>query len=417
MHIDLNLGFCFLILLYILFFLVASEDWQTFLLGMLLIPPMFSERWWAFLLAIPAYIFLAISDWKGFLQVLGGMFILALYILPLAFSYEEWRRVAKIIIPDQSGWADTLYIVFITFFVLLIIVPLFKSLRERWVVTVQRNRDRKAKKILLAITSRPKNESFPEQLRDSYCLYLRPFDSTKRLKIVVKAWRQKRSMLDPDGFAFSTYIKGFGETFIYRRYAIWGDVETLLAQQLESFKVPLMALGNPGEQIGAGRMDTAEETWKKDVQELAAGARALFVLPSTAAGTTWEINYIFGHPELLTKTFFLVPPDDKLLGEPTSMAGMFEPGTEPAPTAFSRYNDTQQESKQFSSSYDKTLNALRDFGIKLPRIPPEGAILTIDEDRVACFVSQLVRYEPGWFMLPWRLDTVKAKLLIPSLSG
>src|SRR5438046_1216080 len=118
--------------------------------------------------------------------------------------------------------------------------------------SVQIYRDRRAADIHRAVTS---EGPFPERLRDSYHLYLRSFESIAHVKVVLKSWIQKRRVLDPD-LTTPVEIKGFGRTSTHRRYVVWGDLETLLADRLESMGSALVALGRPGEQVGAGRILT-----------------------------------------------------------------------------------------------------------------------------------------------------------------
>ena len=130
---------------------------------------------------------------------------------------------------------------------------------EKAARSIQEYRDRRAGTIHRAITS---GGSPAEALRNSYYLYLRSFASTAHVKVVLKAWTQKRGALDP-GLIVPTKIQGFGTSTVYRRYAVWGDLETLLADRLERSGSELVTLGRPGEQVGAGRIVTSEEEWQK----------------------------------------------------------------------------------------------------------------------------------------------------------
>jgi len=62
------------------------------------------------------------------------------------------------------------------------------------------------------------------------------------------------------------------------------DFERLLAIAVDSY-APLIALGRPGEQVGAGRILTTEERWQEDFRKLAEAARLILLMPSAHPGT------------------------------------------------------------------------------------------------------------------------------------
>jgi hypothetical protein len=92
-----------------------------------------------------------------------------------------------------------------------------------------------------------------------------------------------------------------------RHYDLFLDLEALLAQAVEPF-APLIALGLPREQIGAGRVRCNEETWQQELELLARGASFIFVLPSDRSGTRWEIEWLLKN-DLTEKCLFLMPPE------------------------------------------------------------------------------------------------------------
>jgi hypothetical protein len=118
----------------------------------------------------------------------------------------------------------------------------------------------------------------------AFFLYLRPFASTGGVQVVRSISRRRRRGL------------------VVR----WNDLEALLTRYLEPYG-PLIGLGRPGEQVGAGRIPSDEESWQKLVATLAANARLLFLLPAADSGTRWEMDLVFSQPELLGKTIFIVP--------------------------------------------------------------------------------------------------------------
>jgi hypothetical protein len=83
------------------------------------------------------------------------------------------------------------------------------------------------------------------------------------------------------------------------------DLETALARAMEDY-APLVALGRPGEQEGAGRILTDEDKWKDEIDILAKRALLVFLVPSDRPGTLWEIDFIVSR-HMLRKTIFMMP--------------------------------------------------------------------------------------------------------------
>jgi hypothetical protein len=165
----------------------------------------------------------------------------------------------------------------------------WRSMRRLEQRFAQRNRDRAAKLVALEVT-------LPRKLqRTPFCLYLRPFSSTGRLPVVTASLTTQ----------FRTPV--IGRDYRTTTANEITDLETLLARALV-FALPLVALGRPGEQVGAGRIRTTEEDWWTRFLLLARNAAAIIVLPSRNAGTKRELETIFAKPELLSKTAFIIPP-------------------------------------------------------------------------------------------------------------
>ena len=121
-----------------------------------------------------------------------------------------------------------------------------------------------------------------------YFLYLRPFFLTGRL-----------SLANPEYGQFPALVKHYSEGKLI-------DFETMLELALRE-SGPLVALGQPGEMIGAGRLKVPEEDWKPNFEALARGAKAIFVIPSHRTGTRWEIEWL-QKEAYLSKCFFIMPP-------------------------------------------------------------------------------------------------------------
>jgi hypothetical protein len=72
-------------------------------------------------------------------------------------------------------------------------------------------------------------------------------------------------------------------------------------------KSPVVGLGRPGEALGVGRILTNEEDWRAAATKLIDRAMYIFCIPSSRAGTLWEIDHVLEH-NLLAKTIFIMPP-------------------------------------------------------------------------------------------------------------
>jgi hypothetical protein len=126
----------------------------------------------------------------------------------------------------------------------------------------------------------------------TFFLYLRPFASTGGVHVVRSVSRRKTN-----GMFFNQF-------FVLD--VRWNDLERLLARQLKLYG-PLIGLGRPGEQVGAGRIASNDEDWQQLVKDLAVHARLLFLLPAMDNGTRWEMDLILAQPSLLRKAVFVVP--------------------------------------------------------------------------------------------------------------
>jgi hypothetical protein len=169
-------------------------------------------------------------------------------------------------------------------------IKLWVSSRREEQVKVQRLRDRLAQ----ALSSQFAIGGFPKGV-SGFCLYLRPFTSTGQLPVCTR-----ESSIT---YKYPAVI-GKERTEDKQDHA---DLETLLAMAMGS-KTPLIALGMPGEQVGAGRIETTERNWKTEFQRLASKATAILVLPSIQPGTLWELHQILEDERLFLKTGFLIPP-------------------------------------------------------------------------------------------------------------
>jgi hypothetical protein len=143
-----------------------------------------------------------------------------------------------------------------------------------------------------------------------FCLYLRPFISSGAIRVVTSGLEiglanRKARFRGPSR----------GTDWQLR----WEDLEAILAEAVLSIG-PLVALGRPGEQFGAGRWKTEEGNWQELVSDLFGMAELIFVIPSPHEGTLWELQQLLAVDDWLAKTVFVVPSSGASFGYDTTTA-------------------------------------------------------------------------------------------------
>lgn len=121
---------------------------------------------------------------------------------------------------------------------------------------------------------------------DPFYLYLRAFETTGRLRAPLFVRLRRLSLAAHRG--------------------VTDDIESYVGQAVRSI-APLIALGRPGEAVGAGRIQTADATWQADIDLLIQRAQAVLLVPSERPGTRWEIEKLL-REGLLPKVVFVMPP-------------------------------------------------------------------------------------------------------------
>lgn len=167
---------------------------------------------------------------------------------------------------------------------------------------------------------------------------------------------------------FSLYLRSFSqEDGFKRKKGFWwyvlleGDVslmdrETLelLISQRVRMRHPMVALGLPGEQLGAGRLVSTESEWKDLTLFLMDRATMIFIIPGPSEGVLWEVRHLTR--TYYNKTRFIMPPVRFLGGA----AGRAE------------------------ELWDEARLPCISRGADLPRYDPKGALLVLDANgRVA----------------------------------
>lgn len=122
-----------------------------------------------------------------------------------------------------------------------------------------------------------------------FLLYLRPFAVTGRLVTRFDSGMPS-SLFLPSAYLQSTHR----------------DLETKIAKAFKR-KETLLALGTPGEAVGAARVAADKEEWQALVALLAREAAGVIVVPAGTEGTLWEIAHLKDEKHL-PKTAFIMPP-------------------------------------------------------------------------------------------------------------
>ena len=144
----------------------------------------------------------------------------------------------------------------------------------------QSERDSRAAKLFSTILE---NESIAR-----YALYLRPFSTTGRL--IAPNPQPRWLPILPGYFAHEKTL----------------EFETLLSNALAP-DLPLVALGRPGEHIGAGRLAVADDDWQAVFHRMIRDATWIVMIPSHEGETRWEIEQLVTQ-DYLGKTVFVMPP-------------------------------------------------------------------------------------------------------------
>ena len=186
----------------------------------------------------------------------------------------------------------------------------------------------------------------------------------RNLKAELLLERVKQGSDEP----FSLYLRSFAqEDGFGRRKGFWwyvlmeGDVslidretlELLISQRMR-MRCPMIALGLPGERLGAGRVPMAEAEWKEVTLFLMDRARLIYIVPAATEGVLWEIRHLARNHH--AKTRYIMPPA-KFMGGDAARA---------------------------EALWDEARLPCIPRGVDLPRYDPRGAQLILDANgRVA----------------------------------
>jgi hypothetical protein len=123
----------------------------------------------------------------------------------------------------------------------------------------------------------------------SFCLYLRPFITSRGLRVPNSRFGSK---------FFPSIDKFYGRRI---------DLETVYAMSLEHQEYPLIAIGETGFKLGAGKVPSSDEEWRTVFARLSQHATLIIMVPLPKPSTLWEIDYMFAHRSILEKSLFVMP--------------------------------------------------------------------------------------------------------------
>lgn len=173
----------------------------------------------------------------------------------------------------------------------------------------QFGRDRAARKLLRRVRQ-------GKRIRRPFLVYLRPFAITSNVHTedpasLALALRGKHptDFYSMDGQHIGVQIPifniflGFGEQLAEPEMN--PELETVMEIGLREVG-QLVALGRPGESVGAGRIETSEDDWRRVLTDLGKAAKGFVIVPSTNAGTLWEMLWL-RESRSLGDCYFLMP--------------------------------------------------------------------------------------------------------------
>ena len=182
--------------------------------------------------------------------------------------------------PALSGWQTLLGFAILLSVGALAAQAFFEI--EGWLE--QRYRDRKAAQIY---------DRLQANLNEPFTLYLRPFASTNEIDV-----ETARTIQIKGGVGAATHLVAADRL----------EFEAEIEKSLRGIG-PLVALGQPLEHRGAGRILVEDAVWREAITALMSASRLIVLLPSSRAGTHWEVDRLLSEPDLMAKTVVIDPPD------------------------------------------------------------------------------------------------------------
>lgn len=167
--------------------------------------------------------------------------------------------------------------------------------------------------------------------RNSASIFYRAGRKKRQIKRDIKAVllldRLQQGYEEP----FSLYLRSFSqEEKLKRRKGFWwyilieGDIFGIDRETLDLMissevrdSYPMIALGRPGEKLGAGRLPSTDTDWQALILLLMERAKVIFMVPSISKGVIWEMEILSRH--YYEKTIYIMPPPKYYYGAAESV--------------------------------------------------------------------------------------------------
>jgi hypothetical protein len=219
--------------------------------------------------------------YRSALGVASPLAILAGFSLVLVPSWDVLNPEMSLVTAKITSSMGGVAIMVVLGFGLLLVGIL---LRLKLINLRQRRNDRTAERVMSELRADP-GASVAE-----FYLYLRAFETTGKLRVPLYLRLRKISL-------------GLLQL-------VTNDLESYVSNAVRGV-APLIALGRPGEAIGAGRIVTEDKNWEADIVTLMKRAKGIFLVPSNRPGTLWEIDTLKREGLLLNRVIFIMPPRTK----------------------------------------------------------------------------------------------------------
>jgi ankyrin repeat protein len=262
-----------------------------------------------------------------------GLLFLLVYLLFL-FNFGYCIRAVGV------TWVAVVFLIAYPVFSGFLLWPYHKTevrLRRSRLEIIQQGMDKKARMISRIIEI---SERENKKIDENFGLYLRAFSTTDRLP-----------------------VNGI-------------DLETSIAYSI-SHLLTFVALGQPGEHIGAGRIETEDFRWRNMAEDLIRNASIVLMIPSGRPGTIWEIRFLKEN-NFLEKTIFMMPPEMPFIG------------------------------RRYSFEWQEAVSRLKELGIILPphyskgllfRLNSEGRIDSYAPFGIEHFIPPQLEYDFFWWKI------------------
>jgi hypothetical protein len=155
--------------------------------------------------------------------------------------------------------------------------------------------------------------------RNAASVFFRAGRNKRQIKRDLKAALLLERLQEGRKESFSLYLRSFSqEETLKRKKGIWwylfleGDIfgidketlDLLISSEVRR-RYPMIAIGRPGDKLGAGRLPSSDSDWETLALLLMKEAKVIFIVPGTSRGVAWEMMNLKGY---FQKTIYIMPP-------------------------------------------------------------------------------------------------------------